>query len=264
MKWTGLTAIACAAMLTVACAGDGRDREDEDRSAMGTPGEPAEDRYAARDNDGGALLVPGPDDNRSMIGTSGQAPGQAASGQAHGADGDARHFVRTASMTSHAEVELGKLASERAQSQDVKQFAQMMIRDHTRSGSELAQAVKPHDVTPSKEIDQKHQQLMTRLRALQGAEFDREYMKAMVDGHREVKSMLEKRGGDSRTAANRNNTPAPGSRTAGTSGSANSALDMTVNQWASKSLPTVEQHLQRAEQIHASLGNNRGASNRGN
>jgi putative membrane protein len=255
MKWTGLSAIACAAMLTVACGGDGRDREDDGRSAMRGSGEAAEDRYAARETDGAALLVPGPDD-RTMVGTSGRSMGQATAGQAHGADGDARHFVRTASMTSHAEVELGKLASERAQSQDVKQFAQMMIRDHTRSGNELAQAVTPHDVTPSKEIDQKHQQLMTRLRALQGAEFDREYMKAMVDGHREVKSMLEKRAGDGRTAANRNDsTAAPGSRTAGTSGSANSALDVTVNQWASKSLPTVEQHLQRAERIHASLGN---------
>ena len=265
MKWKGLSAIACAAMLAVACTGDTRDRDDESRSAAATSGETADDRHAVDETRGGGVLTPGPEDP-AMLGTSGQAPGQATAGQAHGADGDARHFVRTATMTSHAEVELGKLASERAQSQEVKQFAQMMIRDHTRSGNELAQAVKQHDVTPSKDVDQKHQQLMTRLRGLQGAEFDREYMKAMVDGHREVKSMLEKRAGATRAAANRNNntTPAPGSGTAGTAGTANSPLDTTVNQWASKSLPTVEQHLQRAEQIHASLGTNAaGANTRG-
>ncbi len=255
MKWTGLGTLACAAMLTIACAGDTRDRADNDNDSSVLS--ERDDRSVLRDDaDGTAAVMPGPDD-RTAVGTSGQT---ATAGQSHGADGDARHFAQTAVMTSHAEVELGKLASERAQSQDVKQFAQMMIRDHTRSGNELEQAVRQHDVTTSKEMDQKHQQLLTKLRALRGAEFDREYMKAMVDGHREVKSMLEKRAGESRTAANRNNT---GNRATGTSGSSNSQLDTAVNQWATKALPTVEQHLDRAEQLHASLQGNAGANTRG-
>ena len=251
MRWTGLAAWGCATMLTIGCAGDTRDRADDDRESTvaGTSGD-ADDRSVLSDDaDGTPALTPGPDD-RAMVGTSGQT---AAGAQSHGADGDARHFAQTAVMTSHAEVELGKLASERAQSQDVKQFAQMMVRDHTRSGNELAQAVRQHNVDTSKEMDQKHQQLMTKLRGLRGAEFDREYIKAMVDGHREVKSMLEKRAAEPRAQARSSET---GSRATGTSGSSNSPLDTAVNQWATKALPTVEQHLDRAEQIQGSLQRN--------
>ena len=110
--------------------------------------------------------------------------------------------------------------------------------------------MRQHNVDTPKEMDQKHQQLMTKLRGLRGAEFDREYVKAMVDGHREVKSMLAARAGEPGGEARSNNI---GSRATGTSGRSNSPLDTAVNQWATKALPTVEQHLDRAEQIHASL-----------
>ena len=77
---------------------------------------------------------------------------------------------------------------------------------------------------------------------LSGAEFDREYMMAMVDGHREVKNMLE-------TRANRTPT------TTGTSGRVadDSRLNSAVNQWAGKTLPVVTKHLERAEQISGRL-----------
>ena len=268
MKLTGLTALACAAMFTVACAGDGRGDRDGDElnrsAATGTSG--AETTQSAGfDNDDDAN-----DGAGLMVGTSGQAgaSGQVrAQGEAHGASGDARHFVQTISMHNTAEIQLAQLAVGRAQSSDVKAFAQMMIRDHTKAGNELKQAVSGQNVDMTAgQMDQKHETLMARLRTLRGAEFDREYMKAMVEGHKQVSSMLEGRAHmqQSTRAGNRTatGTSGTGSNTAGTTGTgmakgtagaSGARLDTSVNQWASKTLPTVEQHLQRAEQIHAKV-----------
>jgi putative membrane protein len=250
MKLTGFGAIACAALMAVACGGDARDERgnDADRT-VGTSGV-ADDDSAVNDRDDGlddraatdARIGDATDEYQARTGAT------ATSGaQAHGASGDDRHFVETAAMGGHAEVELGKLAAERAQSQDVKQFAQMMITDHTKANDELKQAAsRQHVDVPAPKLDQKHQQLMTKLRGLRGAEFDREYMRAMVDGHKEMKSLLEDRAdrGGNTTARTDNRSGATG-----TSGSSTAA----VNQWASKTLPSVEKHLQRAEQINATL-----------
>jgi putative membrane protein len=163
----------------------------------------------------------------SAVGTAGQAP----------ADAAARRFAEQAMMANVAEVKLGEMAVTRAQSPAVKEFAQMMVRDHTKAKSELQQAVKGNDVKEPTQLDTKHQALYDRLNKLNGAEFDREYMMAMVDGHRDVKAMVTERA-DRKPAAT------------GTSGRAtDSALDKAVNQWATKALPVVTHHLQRAEEI---------------
>jgi putative membrane protein len=223
MKRTGFAGIACALVVTIACTGDSRSAGYDDSRSPESSRE---------------------DDADRTVGTSGQAD------QAHGATADARHFAEKAAYAGNAEVKLGQLALERAQSPQVKEFAQMMVRDHSRAGSDLKQAVSRHDVATPTGLDAEHQQLFDRLSKLRGSEFDREYMKAMVDGHMKVKSMLQ-----SRAAGE------PGStvRATGTSGTATTQLDMAVNQWASKSLPTVQQHLQKAEQIRDGEADHAGA-----
>jgi putative membrane protein len=173
-------------------------------------------------------------ESESPIGTSGDA--------ARAAGADAELFARQAMMANKAEAQLGELAEQRAQSPAVKEFARMMVRDHTSGLSSLKQAVKSYDIDEPARLDEKHQTLYDRLSALKGAEFDREYMKAMVDGHREVKDMVDDRADD---------TPTP----KGTSGSAadNSPIDTAVNQWASQVQPTIARHLEKAEQISRDL-----------
>lgn len=225
MRLTGLGAIACAALVAVACGGGARDEQSNDADrTVGTSGVATEDS-ADDARIGGAQ-----------------------------ADNDARRFIERAAMGGHAEVELGKLAAERAQSPEVKQFAEMMVRDHTKANEELKQAAARENVTlPAPKLDEDHQELMTKLRGLQGAEFDREYMRAMVDGHEDMKDLLDDRA-DRGGAVARDDRPG----VTGTSGSTASA----VNQWASKTLPSVEQHLQRAEQIASNLQDG-GANQRG-
>ena len=242
MKLTGLGALACAAALTMACAGDARNDQENDanRPAAGTTGDFSDDDTR-----------PG-----MTTGTSGQT----------GTAADTRQFVEKAAIANTAEIRLGELASERAQSADVKAFAQMMVKDHTRANNELEQAVSGQNIEVSNvQLDQKHQQLLSKLRGLQGAEFDREYMKAMVEGHEEVRDMLQSRS-DARSTRAAGSTADQEARThggtnptgaTGTTGTGAAAMDTKVNQWAMKTLPAVEQHLQRAEQIESKLGNTR-------
>jgi putative membrane protein len=235
MKWTGFSALACAAAFVAACQGTARDHDDVDTDRA-TTAELRSDETA---------------------GTSGQAsrPGQAhARASSHGQDGDARYFAEHAAMAGIAEVELGRLAGQRAQSAQVKDFAQMMVRDHSKSGADLEQTLSAHDVAAPAGLDVEHRQLKERLSGLSGADFDREYMKAMVEGHKEVHSMLKGRANQqARSSINGHPTGTSGDRIAAATAGDSAPLDVAVNQWASKTLPTVEQHLQKAEQIYATV-----------
>jgi putative membrane protein len=156
---------------------------------------------------------------------------------------DDHAFVEKMAQAGIAEVKLGQLAAERASNAQVKQFGRRMAADHQKANNELKQIASKMAVQMPTETDAKHQQLYDRLSKLKGAEFDREYMKAMVDGHQEVAQELE-RHADSGAK--------PGDRSVGTSGTA-SQSEASVNAWASKTLPDVRQHLEQAKQIEAKV-----------
>ena len=70
-----------------------------------------------------------------------------------------KNFVNHQLSDGMAEVELAKLASDHAASSDVKQFAQMMITDHTKAGDQLKQIASSHSIPMEAKIDDKHQNL---------------------------------------------------------------------------------------------------------
>ena len=225
MKWTSLGVIALATAVAIGCERNTANDDLGDREEVGTSGVADDDTTLADADD------------------------QRATTELGRTSGGAREFVHDVSVVNHAEVEMAQLAVERAESPEVKQFAQMMIRDHTRAGNDLKQAVSRHNVEVAMQMDAKHQSLMDRLKTLRGAEFDREYMNAMVEGHQDARDLIETRAGDRRTTG-----------PTGTTGQAEShdeALDNAVKQWATKTLPTVEQHLKRAEQIRDEIASAR-------
>jgi putative membrane protein len=164
------------------------------------------------------------------------------------ADRGTQSFVEQMMMDGVAEVQLGKLATQRAQSADVKQFAQTMVRDHSKAGDELKQlAAHNHmNVELPAQLDTKHQELMDKLSKLQGAEFDREYMNAMVDGHRDVLNDMQSRVDEKPFGGEREGEVQPEK-------SVNAAA-YSVNAWAAKTLPIVREHLDRAREVKDNLG----------
>jgi predicted outer membrane protein len=175
-------------------------------------------------------------------------------------------------IAGNAEVQLGQLAVEHAASEDVKSFAQTMVKAHAQGNEELKRLASELNVQVPAPLDAEHKALVDTLSKLQGAEFDREFMSAMVRGHQRVADALHARVGPEQTTralpstlpadpAGLQAASAPretvstdvGSDTKpiGTSGSTDESPALT--QWAAKTLPAVEQHLQRAQQIQMNL-----------
>lgn len=112
------------------------------------------------------------------------AAGVAAFGQAAGEASTAdKHFVHEALMGGMAEVQLGQVASQKSSDQDVKQFGQKMVEDHTRMGDQMKGVASQIGVTPPAALSAKDQALKTRLEGLSGAQFDRAYIRAMLKDH---------------------------------------------------------------------------------
>jgi putative membrane protein len=120
-----------------------------------------------------------------------------------------------------AEVELGRLATEKAASDEVKKFGQRMVDDHSKASEELKTLAQNKHITLPDAIDPQDKALHDRLAKLSGAAFDRAYMQAMLADHR--KDVNEFRI------------------------EARSGKDADVKGWAAKTLPTLEEHLKMAQ-----------------
>lgn len=155
-------------------------------------------------------------------------------------------FVNAMALAGLAEVQLGKLAMEKAGSPDVKAFAQLMVKEHSQAGEELAAIATQLAIRPPTEIDKKNRDLIERLNAIQPRDFDRVYVAAMIDGHREVERLLQARGGGPTPAPTTAGEQAP----LGTSGK-DPADPLT--RWARRMAPMVHQHLEQAQQLQQNI-----------
>lgn len=127
-----------------------------------------------------------------------------------------------------AEVELGKLAAEKASSDAVKQFGQRMVDDHSKANEELKALAQSKKITLPTEIGPEEKALRDRLVKLSGPAFDQAYMKAMLNDH--LKDV-----GEFRTESR-------------------SGKDPNVKAWAAKTLPTLEEHLKMARDANGAVG----------
>jgi putative membrane protein len=145
-----------------------------------------------------------------------------------------RDFVMDAAMSSMLEIELGRIAAQQGASDSVKQFGQMMVDHHQKANQELMTLASSKGITLPTALDEKHQQQVTKLQAMSGAEFDRAYARLMVREHRDAVNDFEKE-----------NTR---------------AADPDLKAFAGKTLPTLQEHLRMARALEDQHGG--GNSNR--
>lgn len=136
-------------------------------------------------------------------------------------------FMNDAAPGGMAEVELGRMASKQATDSEVKRFAAQMITDHTKAGEELKQLAQGKKVMLPAEVLPAHKEVMEKLAKLNGAEFDREYVKAMVAAHEKDVTAF--------------NATAQG------------ATDADVKAFAAKTLPTLQMHLQMIKDLDVKM-----------
>src|SRR5690606_3656131 len=100
-------------------------------------------------------------------------------------------FAVKAADAGLAEVELGKLAQEKATDQRIKDSAQKMVNDHQKANDELMTIAARHNVTLPPVASKEHTDKHRKLREKSGVEFDKDYIDMMVKDHDKVVSLFE-------------------------------------------------------------------------
>jgi putative membrane protein len=147
-------------------------------------------------------------------------------------------FVREQLAMGEHEIALGQLAQQKGTHAEVKRFGETMVQDHRMAGQELKRILSQtttgtagesaretaRDTMPNADD---HRETLEELRKLSGNEFDKRYIDQMVDDHEKAVNDLE--------------------------GKAENSNNPDVKQWAAKTLPKVQQHLERAKTIQETL-----------
>jgi putative membrane protein len=136
-------------------------------------------------------------------------------------------FVVTAAADGMAEVNLGKVAEVKASSTRVKNFAAMMVTDHSKAGNALADLAKSKNITLPTAPDTSAQQKAQKLAKKSGKDFDKDYVDAMVDGHKKAVKLFED--------------------------ASQNLKDPDLKAFAIKTLPTLKMHLDSINAIHDSM-----------
>lgn len=134
-----------------------------------------------------------------------------------------RGFILDAEREGLEEVEFSRLAAQRASSVAVKRFAERLVDGHTRVNDDLRQVARSKGLPPLKELDVKLQDMLERLSKRSGEEFDRAYMRDMIEDHTD-------------DVANYRREAEGGS-------------DQEVKAFAGRTLPVLEEHLRLAREI---------------
>lgn len=138
--------------------------------------------------------------------------------------GDAE-FVKMAASDGMHEVELGKIAMAHAKSDAVKKFAERMVKDHTKANMELKSVAKAAGIEVPAAMTPKDQKHVDKFKSYSGSDFDADYVKHMVVDHEKAVALFTHESKDGKNQA--------------------------VREFATKTLPTLQSHLEDAKKLKA-------------
>ena len=135
-----------------------------------------------------------------------------------------QQFVEKAAIGGMFEVQSSDLAEDKTQSAEVREFAKQMVRDHGKANEELESLAEDLNAAVPTSMDAKHIKVLQNLRAAsEGPEFDRAYVQAQRDAHKEAISLF--------TNYSKSNG------------------NQQLTSWAEKTLPTLKEHQQHLQQV---------------
>jgi putative membrane protein len=132
-------------------------------------------------------------------------------------------FVEKVAQDNIAEMDLGELAKEKAQSDEVKQFAQRMIDDHGKAQEQLEPIAQSKGAVVPTEAGEEHSKIRAELAELEGEEFDQKYMAAMAEDHQKAVDLFQKQ--------------------------AEEGQDPELKSFAEQTLPIIKEHLTQAQSM---------------
>ncbi len=179
---------------------------------------------------GGSSAPPPPDEKPSMEGAA-RAGEEQPGTMTHttGSSASADHaFAMKAARGGMAEVEFGRIAAQNGGDASVKEFGKKMVDDHSKANDELKQIASSKGIPLPGGPAAKDKRTAEKLQKMNGASFDKAYMKDMVSDHKKDVAEFERE--------------------------ARSGKDPELKAFAEKTLPTLKQHLQMAEDTAAKVG----------
>jgi putative membrane protein len=143
--------------------------------------------------------------------------------------GDAETCLQEAAKMNMTTIKFAELASQKAQNPELKRFAQTLQQDHQKAQKDLEALARTHNVSLSTTtLDDKCKEELSRLEALSGQEFDREFAKSAVEGHAAAIAHVEQ--------------------------GSTQAKDADVRQYTQKMLAQLKQHQLRGREIAKAVG----------
>jgi putative membrane protein len=138
-----------------------------------------------------------------------------------------QQFVDFAAQTDMVEANLGQLAQTAASSQPVKDYAQMLVTDHTKDFNQLYDIAHLNNLNRPDAIDAElDKKMIDPFQKLQGAAFDHHYIQGMIAGHTQAIAIYKKEAADAQNPA--------------------------LKAYAEQTLPVLQKHLDGAKDLEKS------------
>ena len=144
---------------------------------------------------------------------------------------DNQTFVNKAAASNTFEIEAGKLATKKAQNNEVKKFGQKMVDDHTRVGKEMKTLAESKNLEVPKTLPPAKVSDLEKLRSATDENFDNVFMGIMVKSHQEAVDLFSDASG------------------------ANGVTDNDLKAFAAEKLPALQMHLKMAKELQTKMNN---------
>ena len=140
----------------------------------------------------------------------------------HGASSGDAKFIEHVARDGQAEVDLGHLGEQKAQTNEVKALARRLVADHTKSNQQLMKIAQQEQVQPPAQPSKSESNQRAKLEKLNGQAFDRAFVKEIVQDHQKDIKYFQKE--------------------------QSSLQDPQLKSFAQQTLPVLQQHLEMAQQ----------------
>lgn len=148
-------------------------------------------------------------------------------GSAHAANNNNdQTFTTKAAQGGLAEVQTGQLVEQKASSQQVKDFGQMLVQDHTKANQQLRQIAQKDNLNVPSQPSQDEKSEMQKLQGLSGSQFDHQFLQAAVEDHKKDIDLFQNE--------------------------ASSGDNADLKAFAQNTLPVLKKHLQMAQSLSGS------------
>lgn len=139
-----------------------------------------------------------------------------------------QQFIKYAAEDDLAEVQMAQLAQQKASGYQIKDMAQMLMKDHEKNQDQIKQLAQKMNVTLPTTLSAKKQAKLDRLKKLSGTQFDKAFTRMQLKGHEKDVKLFEKE--------------------------ASSAQDPAVKSYAQQTAQVLQHHLQMVQNVAQAEG----------